>query len=51
MRKATFSETQIVAILKDAESGVPGLCCGSMASAERPSSSGGVGTAARRSPM
>lgn len=36
MRKSKFSETQIVAILKDAESGVPAAaCCGSTESARR----------------
>ena len=51
MRKSKFGETQIVGILKDAESGVPVAdLLRSTASARPPSSSGGASTAARRCP-
>ena len=49
MRKSKFSESQIVGILKDAESGMRWrTCCGSTASARPRSLSGGTSTAVRR---
>ena len=50
MRKSKFSETQIVGILKDAESGVPVDSLLRKYGVSRPrSSSGGANSAARRS--
>jgi hypothetical protein len=49
MRKSKFSETQIVGMLKDAESGMLSpTSCGSTASAKRPSSNGATSTGAPR---
>ena len=52
MRKSKFSETQIVGILKDAESGVPvDSLLRKYGVSRAPSSSGGANTVARRCRM